>query len=147
MHAYSGSGNDSASGSSAEDGGGGERVVSVQFANPRPPTAWDDSVPPFFVGHPKHINKKVRIVHITDFAAEDQALNDRQVSELPPETRNIVYAMCTWQPSGRSSRGKSMVHRVMNRRHGSSKVFPALPPPTSYVCMKLDHSPAAVHNK
>ncbi len=118
VHAYSGSANDSASGSSEDYGGGEERVVSAQFANPRPQTAWDDSVPPFLVGHPKHVDKKVRIVHIRDFAGDDQPLNDNQVSELPTRSQGAtlcnvcVTAVGAFTP-GKNTRGVGW----SNRRH------------------------------
>ncbi|CAM9626304.1 unnamed protein product [Scytosiphon promiscuus] len=63
--------------SNADDGGA--VVQSVQFATPFPQAAWEASGHPFDVAHAEGVDKRVRIVFITDFMGR---LDERQASHL-----------------------------------------------------------------
>lgn len=57
---------------------GGSIVVSVQFASPEPHDLWNASIPPFSAQHFHGANKRVRFVHVTDFALPGHRLDDNQ---------------------------------------------------------------------
>ncbi|CAM9373761.1 unnamed protein product [Scytosiphon promiscuus] len=79
--------------SSSEKAGG--FVGSVQFASPFP-GFYDDSGPPFNVGHPEEADKRVRVVHATDLVERGFEIDPRQFSHLeaacqdPGETTVLV---------------------------------------------------------
>ncbi|CAM9787070.1 unnamed protein product [Ectocarpus sp. 12 AP-2014] len=59
--------------------GGNTTVVSMQFADTLP-RAYDDSAPPFFVGHPAEgVDKRVRLVYLKEFW---NSINENQASHL-----------------------------------------------------------------
>eukprot|EP00752_Nemacystus_decipiens_P013271 g11759.t1 len=94
----SSSSSSSGGGGGGGSAGGGSIVASVQFASPFPQDLWNASVPPFSVEHSHSANKRVRIVHVKDFALQFERLDDKQVTHLeaacedPSETTVLVMS-------------------------------------------------------
>ncbi len=61
------------------DGGGGAAVTSVQFASPYPEESLEEAGAPFGAAHPEGVDKRVRMVYITDFFGR---LTEQQVIAL-----------------------------------------------------------------
>lgn len=64
-------------------------VASAQFASPFPQSNWNTSIPPFHIGHPEGVDKKIRVVHLTDFVLQDEGINDFQVRGSKQKANNL----------------------------------------------------------
>lgn len=58
----------------------GSYVVSVQFGCPFPYATWNETFEgPFNVRHPEGVDRRIRIVHVSDMVEGDGVLNEHQV--------------------------------------------------------------------
>ena len=64
----------------------GDRIVSVQFVNPVPLDPWVIDKPPYSVGHPDGVDKRVRLVFIAD-------IGNRLSPETTPDSNQVCIRL------------------------------------------------------